>query len=252
MFTFFSVNVQPVSLNQLLCQTLPITQQLSSTLIFVAVFVRLHRGSLEATQLLFICGLLALIGFSWSKAVGGSGGGTPVIPLIALYALSPALKTLTRATTSDSIWALSGTLLAINLFLGDYRSIPTAENPRSPTQLPSTLVLTTALSASTVLASRLSSNLAVFSLLLFSTIWFGPFPVLRSALPTRPTVFLSILLAAGAIISLIGVGGGAAKIAAVAISGIAIGAPLARGFLRRYKDKIRGPWDQAIPVVEIS
>ncbi|KAG0655413.1 hypothetical protein C6P46_001010, partial [Rhodotorula mucilaginosa] len=53
-----------------------------------------------------------------------------LIPLVALYLLSPALKTLTRATTSDSIWALSGTLFAINVFLGDYRAIPTSSSFR--------------------------------------------------------------------------------------------------------------------------
>ncbi|KAG0655396.1 hypothetical protein C6P46_000993, partial [Rhodotorula mucilaginosa] len=53
-----------------------------------------------------------------------------LIPLVALYLLSPALKTLTRATTSDSIWALSGTLFAINVLLGDYRAIPTSSSFR--------------------------------------------------------------------------------------------------------------------------
>lgn len=237
--------MHPASLSLLLSQTLPITQHLASTFIFLSVFVNLHRGSLEPLHLLALCGVLCGVGAGWSSRVGGTGGGLPLIPLFTLYLLSPVLKTLTKATTSDSIWALSGTLLAVNLFLGDYRSIPTAAAPRVPSQLPSTLSLTAALSASTVLASRLSSNLAVFSLLLFSTLWFGPFPLLRSALPIQPTLILTALLALGAITSLLGVGGGAAQIATLLIVGIAVFVPLWRIWISSYKDRVRGPWDVA-------
>lgn len=243
-----NVNVEQVSLYELLCQTLPITQHLSSTLIFVGVFVRLHKGLLDPPSLFFGSAILALVGLCWARYVGSKHDRAPIIPLLALYFLSPALKTLTRATTSDSIWALSGTLFAVNLFLGDYRSIPTVERPRVPSELPSTLSLTAALSASTVLASRLASNEAVFSLLLFSTLWFGPFPVLRSALPANPTIALTILLGTGAMASSIGLDRGAATITGILIFGIAFVAPLGRGFLAaRYKDRIRGPWDQAVP-----
>ena len=230
------MNVHPASLPVLLCQTLPITQHLASTFIFIGTFIRLHRGSLDPPVLLGQCALLVVAGWIWSRCVGGTSTVAPVIPLLTLYLLSPALKTLTRATTSDSIWALSGTLFAVNLFLGDYRSIPSADAPRAPAKLPSTLSLTAAISASTVLASRLASNLAVFSLLLFSTLWFGPFPLLRSALPARPTIALTLALSVGAVYSLAGVGGGAAKIAAIMLLGISIAAPLGRGFLMiRYK-----------------
>ncbi|KAL8286629.1 hypothetical protein RQP46_004157 [Phenoliferia psychrophenolica] len=245
-----NVNVHPASLPTLLCQTLPITQHLASTFIFIGTFIRLHRGSLDPPRLLSLCALLIVLGWTWSRLVGGTSTVAPIIPLLTLYLLSPALKTLTRATTSDSIWALSGTLFAVNLFLGDYRSIPSADAPRAPAKLPSTLSLTAAISASTVLASRLASNLAVFSLLLFSTLWFGPFPLLRSALPAKPTIALTIALSVGAVYSLAGVGGGAAKIAAIMLVGTSVVAPLGRGWLMiRYKDRVRGPWDQAVPSV---
>jgi phosphatidylinositol N-acetylglucosaminyltransferase subunit C len=38
----------------------------------------------------------------------------------ALLGLSPILKSLTRSTTSDSIWAMSAWLLCINVFFFDY------------------------------------------------------------------------------------------------------------------------------------
>ncbi|GAA5878671.1 hypothetical protein JCM3774_000445 [Rhodotorula dairenensis] len=207
-----------------------------------------------------------------------------LIPLIALYLLSPALKTLTRATTSDSIWALSGTLFAVNVLLGDYRAIPTTsafrrrrlpwpfcrrrsastsgtaspeEAPRDRAYfarrapLPSTLSLTAALSGSTVLASRLPSNAQVFSLLLFSTLWFGPFPLLRSSLTLRPTLVVTYLLSTVALVLLFRtVGTGGTVLASAILFGTSVVAPLVRGWLHvRYKDRLSGPWDVVPPKV---
>ena len=219
-----------------------------------------------------------------SASASASPVGT-LIPLVALYLLSPALKTLTRATTSDSIWALSGTLFAVNVFLGDYRAIPTsssfrrdlvprllsraskaptssapeAEDPpprRAPyfarrAPLPSTLSLTAALSGSTVLASRLPSNAQVFSLLLFSTLWFGPFPLLRSSLTLRPTLILTYCLSAIALVGLFRtVGTGGTVLASAILLGTSVVAPLVRGWLHvRYKDRLSGPWDVVPPKV---
>ncbi|GAA5838076.1 hypothetical protein JCM11251_004701 [Rhodosporidiobolus azoricus] len=279
-----NVNVHPASLPHLLRQTIPITQHLSSTLLFIVIFVRLSRSTLSSPSLLLVCAVLAIFFRLWATAIGEThagwiGGGRGAVPLAALYLLSPALKTLTRATTSDSIWALSGGLFALNLLLGDYRSIPTqspfslsALSPlrllrtsspypsheltqaqgttmarRSP--LPSTVSLTAALSGSTVLASRLSSNTSVFSLLLFSFLWFGPFPLLRSSLTLRPTLLLTWALATVALVGLRGLEApGATALAAVGLFGTSVVAPLVRGWLAvRYKDKMSGPWDVVPP-----
>ncbi|BGP44137.1 glycosylphosphatidylinositol anchor biosynthesis [Rhodotorula kratochvilovae] len=269
-----NVNVHPASLPALLRQTLPITQHLSCTFIFLAVFVRLSQDTLSSSALLATCAVLSVVFRLWSWLIGesaslvGHGGSAsnpssavaPLIPLVALYLLSPALKTLTRATTSDSIWALSGTLFAINAFLGDYRAIPLTSSFRwSPhsagmarrAPLPSTISLTAALSGSTVLASRLSSNSAVFSLLLFATLWFGPLPLLRSSLPLRPTLALTTILAAAALVALRSTGTGATPFAALTLLGTSVVAPLLRGWLViRYKDRLSGPWDAAVPKVD--
>lgn len=279
------VNVHPASLPALLRQTVPITQHLSCTFLFLAVFIRLSQGTLSSSSLLAACALLSLTFRVWSFLIGESpslvagptqgrsttGAVAPLVPLVALYLLSPALKTLTRATTSDSIWALSGALFAVNAVLGDYRAIPRSSSFQlrypwpwsraSPAQttpggmarrapLPSTLSLTAALSGSTVLASRLSSNPSVFSLLLFSTLWFGPFPLLRSSLPLRPSLLLTTLLASAALVALRSTRTGATPWAGVVLLGTSVVAPLVRGWLViRYKDRLSGPWDAAVPKV---
>lgn len=330
------MNVHPANLPALLRQTLPITQHVASIFLFVAVFVRLARGDLSATGLLGVCAGLAGGLRVWAGVVAGAaaaeegddsageeddgdGDGprptapaaafppppTPLsltgtaIPLVALYLLAPVLKTLTRATTSDSIGALSGALFAVNVLLADYRAVPPAETgarsggdvawwrrrlgalfrrsrgarssrrhrrppgrstppplARRRAPLPSTLSLTAALSGSTVLASRLALNAQVFALLLFSTLWFGPFPLLRSTLSLRPTLVMTYGLCAASLLMVQRAAAGGAGTATVTATwaagavlvGISVGAPMARGWLHvRYKDRLSGPWDVVPP-----
>ncbi|CRG82815.1 Putative phosphatidylinositol N-acetylglucosaminyltransferase subunit C [Talaromyces islandicus] len=99
-----------------------------------------------------------------------------VLIYCALLGLSPILKSLTKSTASDSIWALSCWLMIINIFSFDYGS---GEGGMDATKFPASLSTNAALMASTVLASRLPSTTHVFSLTLFSIEVFGLFPVFR-------------------------------------------------------------------------
>lgn len=243
-----TVNLHPIPLTSLLIQTLPITQHLASTILFLSIFLRLSSAQLEPTTLLGLSLGMELL-CRWLAPTNTSTG-TGLIPTFTLYLLSPALKTLTKATTSDSIWAFAGLLFAVNLLLGDYRSIPlTTASLGIGRTTTSTLPLTAALLASTVLASRLRSNLSVFSLLLFSTTFFGPFPLLRSSLPLRPSILLTLVLCLISLVSLRPVAGsGVTVVAGLLMVGVSVVVPLGRGWLGlRWKDRVRGPWDQAVP-----
>lgn len=109
--------------------------------------------------------------------------------------LSPVLKTLTAATSSDSIWALSASLFVLNALLADYTALRPRSNRREryvhaldhaygeilsiPLRLTSVLSMNAAISSSVVLASRLSDDISVFGLILFSVQTFALFPMLR-------------------------------------------------------------------------
>jgi phosphatidylinositol glycan class C protein len=196
-----------------------------------------------------------------------------ILIYFTLLGLSPILKSLTRSTSSDSIWAMSFWLLAINVFFFDYSgssgggssaatstTTTTGHNKQMPV---ASLSTNAALMASTVLASRLPSTRQVFSLTLFSIEVFGLFPVFRQYARHRSWryhVVLTVLLVLGA-------GAGVGMILGdergwpwkKGLLGMVVGcliAALALGGcswwligLQKYKNEIYGPWDPARPII---
>lgn len=175
-----------------------------------------------------------------------------------LLGLSPILKSLTKSTSSDSIWAMSFWLLAVNIFFFDYSG-------GVGVKFPASLSTNAALMASTVLASRLPSTKQVFSLTLFSIEVFGLFPVFRRHVRHRSWQYhlmLSVILAMGA-----GLGVGMVLSEGKdgswpwtnGIVGMVVSlllAALGTGGctwwligLQKYKNEIRGPWDPARPII---
>ena len=175
-----------------------------------------------------------------------------------LLGLSPILKSLTRSTSSDSIWAMSFWLLAINIFFFDYSG-------GVGVKFPASLSTNAALMASTVLASRLPSTKQVFSLTLFSIEVFGLFPVFRRHVRHRSWryhVVLTILLVLGAGLGVgmvLGEGkdggwpwknGIVGMVVSILLSVLATGGCTWWLIgLQKYKNEIRGPWDPARPII---
>ncbi|KAL2161348.1 hypothetical protein VTH06DRAFT_8570 [Thermothelomyces fergusii] len=204
-----------------------------------------------------------------------------ILIYFTLLGLSPILKSLTRSTSSDSIWAMSFWLLAINVFFFDYSGGSGGSSSSSSSggsgggggggggggkRMPvASLSTNAALMASTVLASRLPSTGQVFSLTLFSIEVFGLFPVFRQCARRRSWryhVALTVLLVLGA-------GAGVGMILGDdrpagwpwkrGLLGMLVGcliAALAMGGcswwligLQKYKNEIYGPWDPARPII---
>ncbi|CAD6504462.1 BgTH12-06191 [Blumeria graminis f. sp. triticale] len=189
----------------------------------------------------------------------------------ALLGLSPILKSLTRSTSSDSIWAMSFALFTINIFFFDYGTLApsTSGSAIKQNNIPASLSTNAALMASTVLASRLPSTGQVFSLTLFSIEVFGLFPVFRRYLRQRSwrghvvlTTFL-VLGAGGGVGLILGRGGDGegfwdfpyksgciGLVIGVFLTTVAMGGCSWWLIgLQKYKNAIRGPWDPARPVI---
>ncbi|KAK2794380.1 hypothetical protein FQN52_008739 [Onygenales sp. PD_12] len=173
----------------------------------------------------------------------------------ALLGLSPILKSLTKSTTSDSIWAMSCWLMVINIFFFDYGSGEGA----AAAKFPASLSTNAAVMASTVLASRLKSTTHVFSLTMFSIEVFGLFPVFRRhlrAISWRGHVLLTaaLVVSASAAVGITLRGGFMAAVLGVLIGGLSTA--LVMGgcswwliSLQKYKNVVAGPWDPARPVL---
>lgn len=183
-----------------------------------------------------------------------------VLIYFTLLALSPILKSLTRSTSSDSIWSMSFWLLTINIFFFDYSGAWAGVN-KFPV---ASLSTNAALMASTVLASRLPSTGQVFSLTMFSIEVFGLFPVFRRYARHKSWRYHVVLTA----LLVLGAGGGVGMILSGdenglpwqgGLLGMIVGcliAALAMGGcswwligLQKYKNEIYGPWDPARPII---
>jgi phosphatidylinositol glycan class C protein len=174
----------------------------------------------------------------------------------SLLGLSPILKSLTKSTASDSIWALSCWLLIMNIFSFDYGS---GEGAGATTKFPASLSTNAAVMASTVLASRLPSTTHVFSLMLFSMEVFGLFPIFRRQLRQKSWtghVVLTLILVtvAGGAVGVTLSGGWAAAIIGSVLGSI-LTALVMGGCswwlisLQKYKNVVIGPWDPARPII---
>ncbi|KAE8355108.1 phosphatidylinositol N-acetylglucosaminyltransferase-domain-containing protein [Aspergillus coremiiformis] len=173
----------------------------------------------------------------------------------ALLGLSPILKSLTKSTASDSIWAMSCWLLITNIFSFDYGSGKGA----GATKFPASLSTNAAVMASTVLASRLPSTTHVFSLMLFSIEVFGLFPIFRRQLRSiswtgHVCLTLALVIAAGGAVGFTLRGGLTAAVVGSMLGSILTA--LAMGgcswwliSLQKYKNVVTGPWDPARPII---
>ncbi|RHZ43405.1 phosphatidylinositol N-acetylglucosaminyltransferase [Aspergillus thermomutatus] len=173
----------------------------------------------------------------------------------SLLGLSPILKSLTKSTASDSIWAMSCWLLFMNIFSFDYGSGEGA----GATKFPASLSTNAAVMASTVLASRLPSTTHVFSLMLFSIEVFGLFPIFRRQLrhiswTGHVFLTLALVIVAGGAVGMTLRGGWTAAVVGSLLGSILTA--FAMGgcswwliSLQKYKNVVTGPWDPARPII---
>jgi phosphatidylinositol glycan class C protein len=173
----------------------------------------------------------------------------------SLLGLSPILKSLTKSTASDSIWAMSCWLLFMNIFSFDYGRGEGA----GATKFPASLSTNAAVMASTVLASRLPSTTHVFSLMLFSMEVFGLFPIFRRQLRQKSwtghvLLSLALVIIAGGAVGMTLSGGWASAIIGSVLGSILTALTMGGCSwwlisLQKYKNVVIGPWDPARPII---
>ncbi|GBE77900.1 phosphatidylinositol N-acetylglucosaminyltransferase [Sparassis latifolia] len=259
-------NFKPYTYWSLVQASCAIDQHLATIYTFLTVFVHLKERYLDARLLVWIsvCGFI--IGYaSWellccyglgeanqstgrAKAIKSS-----ILTFLALMSLSPVLRTLTAATSSDSIWALSAGLFVLNALLADYTALKHEDRHRE--RLTSVLSMNAAISSSVVLASRLSDDLSVFALMLFSVQLFALFPIMRRHLQNGPAILqvpMTSVLCSSSIFLAAPLSTSVMYLFIITFVFVTFVAPGVLVWAQRYKNEIRGSWDPAVPKVNMK
>ncbi|CAN0902041.1 Phosphatidylinositol N-acetylglucosaminyltransferase subunit C [Linum grandiflorum] len=164
-----------------------------------------------------------------------------------LYVLSPIYNTLTRSISSDTIWAVTVSLVVLHLFLHDYSGCPVGASKSSPS-LVSCVSLNASVVASVFIASRLPSRVHVFAVMLFSmqVFLFAPFVTYcikkRSFALHLVFSFALMALTLGFVFVL-------HKLLFVVLLGLLVFVSIVCPYwlirIQEYKFEINGPWDEA-------
>ncbi|CAG8517455.1 phosphatidylinositol N-acetylglucosaminyltransferase [Gigaspora margarita] len=254
-----NVNVRAYDYWTVVMESTVISQHISSIVIFIAVFIDLFWGRLSAQNLIISGTVLTIIGYIfWDKSISKTDPAYEykrwktakgaVLFFVTLLGLSPILKTLTKDTSSDTIWALTVILFLANMLFHDYGS----EN-RTNIKFPGSLSTNAAIFASVLLASRLEVNSHVFGLMLFAVEWFALFPIFRrytKSLSAKFNVALTCILFILATTLFLYISNVIAIIYVLGIIFITFACPYWLIWIQKYKNEIHGPWDEARPKLQ--
>ncbi|KAK4274963.1 hypothetical protein QN277_018116 [Acacia crassicarpa] len=169
--------------------------------------------------------------------------------ITGLYVLAPIYQTLTRSISSDSIWAVTVSLLLLHLFLHDYSgsTVITPVAPKNPA-LSSCISVNASVVASVFIASRLPSRLHVFAIMLFSLLVFLFAPLVTYCIKKysfRLHLCVSILLIALTLSFVYTLDRLLFVVLLSLLVFVNVVCPYWLIRLHEYKFEINGPWDEA-------
>ncbi|KAF7134710.1 hypothetical protein RHSIM_Rhsim08G0028000 [Rhododendron simsii] len=172
-----NANVVKRNMLKVMLDSVSISQYLCIVALVVIVWTLTLRSSIDANSLLLLDVILLGLGFFVLLLTAEMPSFNLLLNYIlkfsffisGLYVLSPIYHTLTRSISSDSIWALTVSLITLHLFLHDYSGC-TVKAPGAPERpsFMSNISLNASIVASLLIASRLPSRLHVFAIVLFS------------------------------------------------------------------------------------
>jgi phosphatidylinositol glycan class C protein len=129
------VNLRRYTYLSVLRKILPVTQHLASTALFLSIFARLRSDLLDPRVLVYVASTFSILGFTIYEYTSLHISSSPftllaqaikssILVFLALASLAPVLRTLTAATSDDSIWALAASLFVLHALLADYTPEP--------------------------------------------------------------------------------------------------------------------------------
>lgn len=244
-----------------------IASHVSVVALVATVWTHALNGALPASVLLLLDALVLLLGFLALLFTVKCVFSVPFLVQIgrnftlfvsAIYVLAPVFQTLTRSISSDSIWALTVSLLVVHLFCHDYTfsTSPAASlsNPSKKTSkvqettLSANVSMNASIVASVLIASRLPSHVYVFALMLFSLEFFLLFPLVTHCVRQR-SVNLHLGFSCTLIVFTMGLIFPLSRLAFVLFITVIVFITLVCPYwlirIQEYKFEINGPWDEA-------
>lgn len=246
-----------------------IASHVSVVALVATVWTHALNGALPASSLLLLDALVLLVGFLsllltikcvFSPAFVVQIGRNFILFVSAIYVLAPVFQTLTRSISSDSIWALTVSLLVVHLFCHDYTFSPSPPSPmsaslspgkkpkRKATTLSANVSMNASIVASVLIASRLPSHHYVFALMLFSLEFFLLFPLVTHCMRQR-SINLHLGFSCMLIVFTMGLIFPLSRLAFVLFVTVIVFITLVCPYwlirIQEYKFEINGPWDEA-------
>ncbi|TPX48885.1 phosphatidylinositol N-acetylglucosaminyltransferase [Synchytrium endobioticum] len=237
----------PLAYWMLVIQTGAITQQIATTVMLVYCFAQLYTQRLSPVFLVSL-GLL-VAGFTSLIICLSHPTQLHVLPertvllLALLLLLSPVLKTLTQDTSEDTLYALTTLLFVCNCLFHDFST-----EQHATYRFPDSVSINAAIFASVLLASRLSSSLHVFALMLTSIKLFALLPAFRRVVRRQSGMLNVALTSMMIMVSVLMLTSLSIPIALMYLMTLAFVTFLGPGILiriHRYKNQFHGPWDEA-------
>ncbi|GBF92993.1 phosphatidylinositol N-acetylglucosaminyltransferase subunit C [Raphidocelis subcapitata] len=232
-----------------------VTQQLSAVAAALAVAAHLRLGAVSAGSVLALSAGMLLFGYAICCFVGGHvlGGslrrGLRQVTLLTggVYLLAPMLRTLTKTVSEDSVVAMTAGLLVLHLYLHDYNFV------NSVTDKPTGAVsLSAAVFSSVLIASCMPSEMDVFAHVLFCLQLYLLSPFMRRyvrAASLGAHAGLTAAMAAAAAALLAPLSPALACVFGGLVLFVSLACPWWLVHIHKFKAKINGPWDEAVPQV---
>ncbi|KAL4210743.1 phosphatidylinositol N-acetylglucosaminyltransferase [Rhizopus microsporus] len=235
-----------------------ITQQISSVIIFIALFIYLQSNVMSGHYLIWAGSLSTGAGYIfWDLIMLKTRNDyefkrqrvvkSAFFFFITLLGLSPILKTLTEKISDDTIWALTVICFLIHVLFHDYST------QMNTIKIPGSMSTNAAIFASVLLASRLETNTDVFGLLSFAVEWFSLFPIFKRhlrSLSTKVQVMLTLTMLLVCVVLFFPISRAVAFIYILGFIFLTFICPYWLIFIQKYKNEIHGPWDEARPKLQ--
>eukprot|EP00879_Flechtneria_rotunda_P013359 GHRR01013949.1.p1 GENE.GHRR01013949.1~~GHRR01013949.1.p1 ORF type:complete len:178 (+),score=53.64 GHRR01013949.1:913-1446(+) len=161
--------------------------------------------------------------------------------------MSPLLHTLTNNISDDSVIAMIVGLCIIHLFLHDYNFVNSVTE-----QLTGTLSLAAAVFASVLFASGMPTEFDVFVHVLFCLELYLLSPFMRRYIRNASLmahILLTLGMVAAAVLLLLPLSSVLTIAYLTAVVSVSFLCPYWLVHIHKFKAKINGPWDEAVPKV---